>query len=168
MMPTLRWIVGIAIGVATLCLVAVYVASSWYMALAMVGIGLLWLSVLRHGNSRVADLGFFFLVLAAVWGGMQNLAWGWLLTGVVAGLVGWDLTHYLAHLQTASERRDESALVGSHLRRLAGVAVGGWLLAGLTLSATLRFNYLWALVLGGVGIFFLTQAVRSLRRRTLD
>lgn len=134
----------------------------------MVGIGLLWLSVLRHGNSRVADLGFFFLVLAAVWGGMQNLAWGWLLTGVVAGLVGWDLTHYLAHLQTASERRDESALVGSHLRRLAGGPWAAGPAGGLRYPppcvSTTSGRWYWA----GSEYSFLTQAVRSLRRRTLD
>ncbi len=167
MTATIRMLVGLSIAVATLCLAAAFVASSWWSSLAMLGIGLLWLSVLRHGNSRVADWGLFFFVLAAVWGGLQELAWGWLLTAVVAGLVGWDLTHYLAHLQAAPERRGESELVRRHLLRLAGVAGGGWLLAGLTLFATVRFNYLWALALAGVAVILLTRVVQALRSRSV-
>lgn len=165
MTATLRMLTALSIAVATLCLAAAFISVSWYAALAMLGIGLLWLSVLRHGKSRVADWGLFFFVLAAVWGGLQGLAWGWLLTAVVVGLVGWDLTHYLAHLQAAPERRGENELVRRHLLRLAGVAGGGWLLASLTLFATLRFNYLWALALAGVAVILLTRTVRALRRR---
>jgi len=162
---TLRALLGLSIGVATVSLAAAYMAVNWYGSLVVLGIGLLWLSVLRHGNSRVADLGLFCFVMAAVWGGVQNLAWGWLLSAMVAGLAGWDLTHYLAHLQAAPERQDETELVRRHLLRLAGVAVGSWLLAWLTLSVTFRFNYIGALVLGGIAIYFLTRAVRSLRSR---
>ena len=162
----LRTLVGLSIAVATLCLAAASISVSWYAALAVFGIGLLWLSVLRHGNSRVADWGFFFFVAAAVWGGLQNLAWGWLLTGVVAALAGWDLTHYLAHLQAAPERQGESELVRRHLLRLAGVAGGGWLLAAVTLAATIRINYIWAIVLAGVAVILLTRAVRALHSRS--
>ncbi|MBI3957548.1 MAG: hypothetical protein HY328_01975 [Chloroflexi bacterium] len=165
MTATIRMLTGLCIGAATLCLAAAFVASSWWSSLAMLGIGLLWLSVLRHGNGRVADWGLFFFVLAAVWGGLQGLAWGWLLTAVVAGLAGWDLTHYLVHWQAAPERRGERELVRRHLLRLAGMAVGSWLLAGLTLFVTVRFNYLWALVLAGVAVFLLTRALRRLRSR---
>ncbi|HRJ42694.1 MAG: hypothetical protein KJZ86_02495 [Caldilineaceae bacterium] len=167
MTATLRILVGLSIAVATLCLAAAFIASSWYAALVMLGIGLLWLSVLRHGNSRVADWGLFFFVIAAVWGGLQELAWGWLLTAVVAGLAGWDLTHFLTHLQATPERLREEELVRRHLLRLAGVAGGGWLLAGLTLLATIQLNLIGALLLAGSGIVALTAAVRSLRRRNL-
>ena len=161
----LRMVTALSIAVATLSLAAAFVASSGWISLVVVGSGLLWLSVLRHGNSRVADWGIFFFVVAAVWGGLQGLAWGWLLTAVVAGLAGWDLTHYLAHWQAALERRGENELARRHLLRLAGVAGGGWLLAALTLFATLRFNYLWALALAGLGVILLTRTVRALRSR---
>ena len=168
MTGTLRMLVGLSIAVATLSLAAAFVSVSWYAALVMLGIGLLWLSVLRHGNVRVADWGLFAFVLAAVWGGLQTLAWGWLLTGVVAGLVGWDLTHYLAHLQAAIERQDESELVRRHLLRLAGVAGGGWLLAALALAATIRINYIGAIVLAGAAVCLLTRTVRALRKRSAE
>lgn len=166
MTATLRLLVGFSIAVTTVCMAAAFVSVSWWGSLAMLGIGLLWLSVLRHGNVRVADLGLFAFVLAAVWGGLQNLAWGWLLTAAVAGLVGWDLSHYLAHLQAATERQGESELVRRHLLRLAGVAGGGWLLAALTLAASIRINYIWAIVLAGAAVILLTRAVRSLRSRS--
>lgn len=166
MTGTLRLLAGFSIAVTTLCMAAAFVSVSWWWSLAMLGIGLLWLSVLRHGNVRVADLGLFAFVVAAVWGGLQELAWGWLLTAAVAGLVGWDLSHYLAHLQAAPERQDESALVRRHLLRLASVAGGGWLLAALTLAATVRINYLWAIVLAGVAVILLTRTVRGLRSRS--
>jgi len=159
-------LVGLSIAVAALCLAAAFVAVSGWGSLAILGIGLLWLSVLRHGNSQVADWGLFAFVLAALWGGLQGLAWGWLLTAVVAGLAGWDLTHYLAHLQTAPERQGESELVRRHLLRLAGVGAGGWLLAGLTLAASIRINTIGAIVLAGVAVILLTRAVRALRSRS--
>ncbi len=166
MTSILRLLVGLSIAVTTLCMAAAFVSVSWFTALAMLGIGLLWLSVLRHGNVRVADWGLFVFVMAGVWGGLQELTWGWLLTAAVAGLVGWDLTHYLAHLQSASERKEESELVRRHLFRLAGVAGGGWLLAALTLAASIRINYIGAIVLAGVAVILLTRAVRALRSRS--
>jgi len=161
---TVRLLIGLSISVATLCLSAAFIASSWYAALVMLGIGLLWLSVLRHGNSRVADWGLFAFVMAAVWAGLQGATWGWLLTSVAAGLAGWDLTHYLAHLQTAPERQDESELVRRHLLRLASVAGGGWLLATVTLAASIHVNYIGAIVLAGIAVILLTRSVRALRR----
>lgn len=162
----LRTLVGLSIAVATLCLVTAFISVSWYATLVTLGIGLLWLSVLRHGNARVADWGLFAFVLAAVWGGLQGTTWGWLLTGVVAALAGWDLTHYLAHLQAAPERQDEGEFVRRHLVRLAGIVGGGWLLAAVTLAATIRINYIWAIVLAGVAVILLTRAVRALRSRS--
>lgn len=168
MTARLRVLVALSIGAATLCLGAAFISTSWYASLVTLGIGLLWLSVLRHGNSRVADWGLFLFVMAAVWGGLQGVAWGWLLTGVTAGLVGWDLTHYLAHLQAAAERQGESELVHRHLLRVAGVAGGGWLLAVLTLAATIRLNYIGAIALAGVAVILLTRAVRALRSRNAE
>ncbi|MGB5047290.1 MAG: hypothetical protein WBO46_00020, partial [Caldilineaceae bacterium] len=150
MTGTLRMLVALSIGAATLCLAAAFLAINWWWSLALLGIGLLWLSVLRHGNNRVADLGLLAFVMAAVWGGMQGAAWGWLLTAAVTSLAGWDLTHYLAHLHAAPERQHEAALVRRHLIRLAGVVGGSWLLAGLTLAASIRINYIGALVLAGI------------------
>ncbi len=168
MIGTLRMLMGLAIAVATLCLAGAFGSVNWWATLGILGIGLLWLSVLRHGNHRVADWGLFAFVLAAVWGGMQGLVWGWLLTAVVAGLVGWDLSHYLAHLQTATERQDENELVRRHLFRLAGVAGGGWMLAALTLTASIRINYIWAIVLAGAAVILLTRTVRALRSRNTE
>lgn len=166
MIGTLRMLIGLAIAVATLCLAGAFGSVHWWAALGIIGSGLLWLSVLRHGNVRVADLGLFIFVVVAVWGGLQNLAWGWLLTAVVAGLVGWDLSHYLTHLQTATERQDENELVRRHLLRLAAVAGGGWALAGLTLAASIRINYIGAIILAGVAVILLTRTVRGLRSRS--
>lgn len=162
----LRVLVTLSIGGATLCLGAAFISTSWYASLVTLGIGLLWLSVLRHGNGRVADWGLFLFVMAAVWGGLQGVAWGWLLTGVTAGLVGWDLTHYLVHLQAASERQGEGELVRRHLLRVVWVAGGGWLLATLTPAAGIRINYIWAIALAGLAVILLTRAVRALRSRS--
>jgi hypothetical protein len=165
--PIVRLLMGFCIVLATFCLSVAFIASSWYGALVVLGIGLLWLSVLRHGNNRVADLGLFAFVLAAVWGGMQELAWGWLLTAAVAGLAGWDLAHYLTHLRTTPERQGESDLVRGHLSRLAVVMASGWLLGGLALAATIRLNLIGALILAGLAVILLTRTVQALRRRTL-
>lgn len=168
MIQPLRILIGLAVGVGALSLAAAYSAVSWQASLGMVGIGLLWLSVLRHGNSRVANMGLFLFVAAAVWGGVQNLAWGWLLAAGLAGLAGWDLTHYLEHVQATPERRGESELVRRHLLRLAAVVVGSWLLTGLALTTTIRFNYIGALVLAGAAVILLAQAVGSLRSRGVE
>ncbi len=166
LLSRIRWLMSSCIGVATLSLCAGVIGSSWYAALIMLGVGLLWLSVLRHGRGWVADWALFVFVVAAIWAGLQGAAWGWQLTAVVAGLAGWNLTHYLAHLQAAPERPDEDELVRRHLLRLAAVTGIGWLLAALALAATIQINYIGAILLAGIAIILLTRSVRALRRRS--
>jgi len=163
MIANLRTLMGICIGLATLSLAAGCASANWIGTLVVLAIGLLWLSVLRHSNPRVADWGLFLLMAGAVWGGFEQVAWGWLLTGVAAALAAWDLTHYLDHLQAASERQAEDRLVRRHLLRLAGVTLGGWMLAALTLLVNIHFNYIGALVLAGAGVLALTRTLRTVQ-----
>lgn len=165
MIFALRVFFGLAIAGASLALAAALYPVSLYGGLAALAIGLLWLSVLRHGNPRVADLGLFLLVIGAIWAGLEGVGWGPLLVVATAGLVGWDLTHYLGHLNAAPERQEEQALVVRHLLRLAGVVAASWLLVGLSQMASLQYNYLWAIGLAGMAVLLLTRAVRNLRRR---
>lgn len=164
MIPLLRGLLTFCIAAAALLPAWQYLPINLYAAGATVGLGLLWLSVLRHGNQRVADVGILLLTAGAVWGGLEGVDWGWLLAGVFLGLAGWDLTHYLARLQSAPTSPHEQVMVRRHLLRLAVIGGGSWLLAVLALAVDIQINYIGALVLAGSAVYALTRAVAHLRR----
>lgn len=164
MIPALRALLAFCISAASLLLAWSYLSTSWYAAAATVGVGLLWLSVLRHGNERVADVAILFLMAGAVWGGLEGIGWGWLLGGAFLALAGWDLTHYLAHLRSSPASPNETTLVRRHLLRLAGIGIASWLLAWLALAVEFQINYIGALVLAASGVYLLTRVVGHLRR----
>lgn len=164
MTNALRALLAFCISAPCLLLAWSYLPISLYAAAATVGVGMLWLSVLRHGNRRVADVAILLLMAGAVWGGLEGIGWGWLLGGAFLALAGWDLSHYTAHLQSSPPSPNEAMLVRRHLLRLAGIGMASWLLAWMALAVEVQINYIGALVLAASGVYLLTRVVGHLRR----
>ncbi|MCP4518841.1 MAG: hypothetical protein GY824_26895, partial [Delftia sp.] len=112
----MRRLLAVSIGLATLCLLAAFVPfgrQGW--TLAIIPVGLLWLTVPLRGVRWVSMLAWAFFAALGVLLGRPAL---WLFSGVVAALVAWDLSYFGAYLDYLADAHDSTELVRGHLERL--------------------------------------------------
>ena len=155
----------ISIGFATLLLALGYALNAaWLEVFLLLLIGCLWLAGYGRGWTWPASLSFSLFTGLAAWGVYQGLATGWLLGGLVAALVAWDLDHFAQRLRQAGHVAGEAELKQAHLRRLLIVAGLGLLLGGLALSFQIELNFGWALLLGLLVILGLSWVISRSQR----
>jgi hypothetical protein len=161
----MKIVTAIATGCATLILATLYAwAEMWVWAAAILLLGILWLAQSWHAQRWLPTLALLLLTLAVLMGAFFNLSSFWLLTGLVAALVAWDLDHFSSILDDAPDIRDEANLKRRHFQRL-GIAVGlGWLLGVAGLNMRFTFGFSLTLLLGLVLIASLGGAIRHIRR----
>ena len=91
---------------------------------------------------------------------------GWMLFGLVATLVAWDLDHFRQRLQQAGQIEGEVELRRAHLQRLLAVVVLGGLAGVVALTFQVRLNLGWIILLGVVAIVGLSRVIGRLRRES--
>jgi hypothetical protein len=156
-----------AIACATILVIATYATHGRLMvALAIAPIGLLWLILPWRGLDWVSDMGLAFFTAAAALGVLSGLSSAWLVPGMVALLVAWDLDHFARYLQDATDVRNKAGLSKAHLQRLGIVAGLGWLLGWGALGVHISFEFVWAFALGLTTILGLGGAIRYMRRES--
>lgn len=141
--------------------------GEWAGALAGSGLGLVWITGLWRRWYWLADAGLAGFAGAAAWAIWLDLpAAPWLLPGMVAALVAWDLGRFARRLELPGRQIVHRAgLIRSHLQRL-GLAAGLGLLLGETaLGLTLELSLGWALLLGLLAISGLAGLIRLVRRQ---
>ncbi len=161
----MRRLLVISIGLATLCLLAAFVPygrQEW--ALAIVLVSSLWLTAPLHGLHQVSTLALSSFVALAVVGVLLELPTLWLLCGVVAALLAWDLNYFCDYLDDVAKVRNSAELARAHLKRLGITAGLGWLLGALALAVRLRFNFAGTLVLGLLLVLSLGLALRRMKQ----
>ncbi len=135
-------------------------------ALLFVALGLLWLVGQRYKRPIVASASFLCFVVGAVLGAWYGVKSGWLLCGVTAALVAWDLSHFVAHVQETKNVENLRALERAHLQRLGLVGGLGLLLGVLALTVRLTLRFSVVIALGLVGVFGLSRLIRFLRQES--
>ncbi len=159
--------VAASIGLAMLGLVLGYgTGSRWGWALAVVILGLLWLAGQRYDRGWMADWGMIGFVAAAGYGVWLRLPAFWMLAGIVAALVAWDLERFSQHLRSMERVDGADELIRSHLQRLLAVAGVGLLLGGVALGIEVDLNFGWAFLLGLLAILGLSQAIGFMRQKS--
>ncbi len=151
--------------------------------LVFVALGLLWLVGQKYQKRTLAGLGLLGFAIGALLGTWYGVRSGWLLIGITAALVAWDLHHFIQHM-LVSERAEAAskdmvpedrgarlnaearALERAHLQRLAIVSGAGLLLGtlALTVKLTLRFGVIFAL--GLIATFGLSRLIHYLRQES--
>ncbi|HEX8992634.1 MAG TPA: hypothetical protein VF784_13230 [Anaerolineales bacterium] len=128
--------------------------------------GALWLLAVWQRWRWFAPIGLIFTVVAAALGlWLLNFAPGWMLAGVIGGLVAWDLTYFRYRQHFAASEEERRLMEGRHLVRLSAVILLGFLLASLAMVAKLQFNFQWAMLLALVVILGTVQLVSWFRKR---
>ena len=146
--------------IATLSLALGYAVSPlWLGNVVVIGLGLIWLVGPRHRLSWLTDLGFISLTTMAAFGVWGALSASWMLLGVVAALMAWDLDRFSRRLAEAMQPEREAQLWRSHLRRLLPVAGLGLLLGGVAMSAELELSLSWAILLGLLVLIGLSRTI---------
>lgn len=150
--------------------------------LIFIALGLLWLVGQRYTIQVSAGLGLLGFTIGALLGAWYGVSTGWLLVGVTAALVAWDLHHFVQHMRVAEPADADNpeaniayanflsdnmrALERAHLRRLALVSGLGLLLGGLALTVRLTLGFGAVFALGLVAIFGLSRLIRYLRQES--
>jgi len=161
----MRSFIAITTGFATVALAAVYAsAGMWVWVSAILLLGALWLLQSWRGQRWMPTLGLLSFTTAALMGAFFNLPSFWLLTGLVAALIAWDLDHFAAVLDDVSVIRNETSLKRHHFRRLGIVSGLGWLLGVAALNVRFTFGFSVTIVLGVGLVAAMSGAIRYIRR----
>jgi hypothetical protein len=157
----LRWACIVVASVALLLGYALGGLGLWAAAALLVG-GF-WLLGVHRSWRWSASVNLALLVAMAAAGVALGSAPGWMLVGLVAALMAWDLCHFLSLLHSAQQVVAIERLEQDHLRRLAIAAGLGLVLAALALLVRNRLGF-WAVVLLGlVGLWSLSRVVAYFR-----
>jgi hypothetical protein len=141
-------------------------AGFWPVSIFALLAGSLWLIALWRGWNRVTSLSIIIFVGVAAWGTWLGITAGWLLFGIIATLIAWDLGDFAQRFRQTEHRQNYATLQRIHLLQLAIVAGLGLLLGGIALSFELRLNMWWGILLGVLVIAGLSQAIGRLRRES--
>jgi uncharacterized membrane protein YdbT with pleckstrin-like domain len=141
-----------------------YEAGYPLIARLLAGFGLLWLVTQVRRWRWFSGAGFLITLLAAAVGQWIGAAIGWMVVGVVGGLLSWDLGEFRHRLAYADEDDDIHGLERRHLARVTIVAVIGTLLGTLVMVVQVRFTLEWGILLGIVAAWGVSQMVSWIKR----
>jgi hypothetical protein len=164
----MRRLLAASIGLATLCLLAAFVPhgrQGWTLVIVL--LGSLWLTTPLHGLRWASTLAWAFFVALAALGVLLGRPTLWLLCGVVAALLAWDLSYFSDYLDDVAKAHngahlERAELERAHLKRLGITAGLGWLLGALALGVRLRFDFTGALALALLLVLSLGLALRRM------
>ncbi len=126
-----------------------------------IAIGLLWLAGDWRDWDWVAGPCLTGWVSLATFGIWQELPAGWMLVGVVAALVAWDLSHFAARLRAAGAITHPAELTRAHLRQLAIVITAGLLFGGIALGIRLELTFGWAILAAALAVIGISRVLRA-------
>ena len=136
----------------------------WLYALGIFVLGLLWAGGIWFNRNEVISLGFVTFVTIAAYGLYLHVAALWMLIGVVAALIGWDLARFQRRLDSqAGSPLATSQLKTIHLSRLAAVSGLGLLLGAASMALQIDLTLGWAVLLGLLMVVSLSWVVRRIR-----
>jgi hypothetical protein len=128
-------------------------------------LGALWLLAGWKRWTWFSIIAILLTVALAGFGLWIELSPGWMIAGALGGLLAWDLSDFMRRLKFVHFTDDKRGLERRHLTRVTIVAIGGMLLATISILVRLEFTLEWMMLLALVGALGITQLVAWLRRR---
>ncbi len=136
----------------------------WGGAVTVGVVGAFWVVGQWRRWGWVASVALVLLIGAAAVGLWLGAGGGWMLVGVVAALVAWDLDRFAWRMRAAGRVEDADALERCHLQRLLTVSGAGLLLGAAALSLRVRLGFAVAFLLALLAVLGLSRVVGFLRR----
>lgn len=126
-------------------------------------LGALWLIVELRWEQPLPSAFFLIFTGLAIWGSLQGLSILLMLFGLSLTLAAWDLSRFRARVHAVDSDSIPHELEIQHLRKLALIAVAGFVIALLPLVVRLSINLVALAVLVLLLMFVLRNAVLRLR-----
>ncbi len=156
--------------VALLAMVALATGYSirglWPAVIFSIAIGAIWIGGDRLGLPWANGAGLMSCAGACTFGIWSHAPALWMLAGLIAGLIAWDLLRFSYRLKMAGRVDDGAVLQRAHLRRLLLAAVPGVLLGAVSQIFTAKLSFAAALFLGALAMLGLSRAVGLIQRRS--
>jgi hypothetical protein len=160
-------ILPLSVALAALAVALGYgLGSRWTGAAIALAAGGLWLAGWWRRQDGVESAGLIVFTGLAAFGIWLELGAGWMLLGLVAALVAWDLAPFERRMAGADRVQGQEAIERRHLARLGLVTGLGCLLALVALGIELRLTFLPALLLGLLAVIGLGRALSHVRRES--
>jgi hypothetical protein len=151
----LTGLISLAIGFAT--------SSPPILTLVVIPAGFPWILFHRHAKEWELEAGLLLTVLVAAFGLLVGIEAGYTFFGTLTALAAWDLLHFEKRLQSVEKVLEQKTMIISHYRRLAIVLVAGLILGGLALNVQLHLGFWVSLILAGLALLGLNQALQFQR-----
>ncbi len=137
-------------------------AQNATVALVVAALGGVWLFQEMTGRAPLNAAGFLVFTGVAVLGALGNASLPFLLLGMAANLIAWDLSRFRRRIREEEAGEEKDRLERSHLQKLALPVVVGSVIALLPalLTISLNFGVLIALML--IVLIALRQSLLSL------
>lgn len=159
--------VEVAISLASIMLAIGYIQGGLVLgAFFAVALGGLWYigHALKWRYLASFELTVFF-GLAAV-GTFFDINFIWLLVGMGSALAAWDLDQFSQRMERFPIEESFLKLEQNHFRRLLVILIPGTILAAVVPTIQIELTFTWALILGLIAIYGLSQTVKYLRRES--
>jgi len=139
-----------------------------WIGLGVILVGLLWLAAQWRGRGWFSHLGMAATAAAVAAAATAELwpqpsSWG-MLVGLICTLAAWDLAQFQDRLRLAAPQDDTRPLETAHLRNLAGYAIAGLLLGGLTTILKVELRLVDAVILTVIAFAGMMQLARWFRK----
>jgi hypothetical protein len=133
--------------------------GEWVTALALLGLGVLWIAAETWHQKWFSPAAAAVLALVSAVGLSYGLPALTVFASAALGLAAWDLSVYLQRIRLASPDDDIPGLEGRHLLWLAMITGTGFLLSVLSGLVPVRLSFGWMLLLVLVAVYALARLV---------
>ncbi len=87
-----------------------------------------------------ATLMLVVVFLSAIIGVQAQVDFGWIMAGLAAGIIGWDLERFRRYLSSVDQIKSSEVIIKRHLIQLFGLVGISTLISVLSLHVTLQLN----------------------------
>ncbi|MEO8392662.1 MAG: hypothetical protein ABI700_06685, partial [Chloroflexota bacterium] len=158
-----RRVLFLAIILSSAIFTLVGAAQNATVALVAATLGVVWLFQEMTGRETLNSLYFLVFAGLAGLGALGNASLPFLLLGLAAALVAWDLSRFRRRIREEEAGEEKTRIERAHLQKLGIAVAGGFVIALLPVLVTISLNFVVLLVLMLIVLLALRQSMLSLR-----
>jgi hypothetical protein len=158
-----RRVLLLAIILSSAIFTLVGAAQSPTIGLIAAALGVIWLAQEMTERTPLSSIYFLVFTALAALGALGSASLPFLLLGLAAALVAWDLSRFRRRISEETVEDERERLERAHLRMLGIVVVGGLLIAFVPALLTISVNFVVLLAIMLIALLALRQSLLMLR-----